>query len=209
MLKAPRVPIAVVFSAPPTSPLSLKGGAVKCQILWTWCDYKCVFLPLISYHANNNTGCVVVRTWVYIRIVVGWLECKGEEEGRSNRDLIEWLPGKLVYSRFLLTTCRPPACPLAMPPRMCVEFTFDGCLMCGCGGNLLNALSYHLPNAIAMVVLQRHAVVMSGVWSHWPYHAPVTSIELQMQGCAKKIICMNTIKAKKVASDINRVSSRP
>ena len=175
---------------------------------------------------------------------VGWLECKGEEEGRGNRDLIEWLPGKLVYSRFLLTTCCPPACPLAMPcpmfgywenllsyhtpnaiamkvrhtarplampPRMCVEFTFDGCLMCGCGGNLLNALSYHVPNAIAMVVLQRHAVVMSGVWSHWPYHAPVTSIELRMQGCGKKIICMNTIKAKKVRyqSDINRISSRP
>ena len=40
------------------------------------------------------------------------IRVRGEEEGRSNRDLIEWLPGKLVYSRFLLTTCRRL---LAMP----------------------------------------------------------------------------------------------
>ena len=167
-------PFAVVFSTPPTNFPSLKGGAVKCQILWTWCDYKCVFLPLISYHANNNTGCVVVRTWVYIRIVVGWLECKGEEEGRSNRDLIEWLPGKLLYSRFLPTTCRRP---LAMP----LESADVGEI------HWAHCRAIYLPNAqIRALHICVHAVVRSGAWNHLPFHAPPTPIELE--GSAKKLV---------------------
>ena len=99
MLKAPRVPIAVVFSAPQLpSPLSQRWSSEMSNPLYM---VENVVFYRSSHIVQITTGCV----WFYIRIV-RWLERWGEEEGRSNRDLIEWLPGKLLYSRFLLTTCR-------------------------------------------------------------------------------------------------------
>ena len=177
MLKAPRVPIAVVFSAPPTSPLSkVEQWNVK-SFVHGWDERapsNVVFYHSSQKYANNNnwmcTG-VVHTLWVYIRIV-RWLECEGEEEGRGNRDLIEWLPGKLVYSRFLPTTSRR-----RMPRRMC-----------GCGGNPLSALSGHLSTQCTNTCTSYMCACSCQVRSMepLPFHAPPTPIELE--GSVKKLV---------------------
>ena len=188
MLKAPRVPIAVVFSAPPTSPLSkVEQWNVK-SFVHGWDERapsNVVFYHSSQKYANNNNWmctAVVHTLWVYIRIV-RWLECEGEEEGRGNRDLIEWLPGKLVYSRFLPTTSRRR--------------------MCGCGGNPLSALSGHLSTQCTNTCTSYMCACSCQVRSMEPSAFPCTANTNWTGGKCQKI---GRMKRQKVASDIHHGS---
>ena len=120
----------------------------------------------------------------YVR--VRWLECEGEEEGRSNRDLIEWLPGKLVYSRFLLTTGRLLQMPrplAASNVRMwgkSVERNVNVQSHC-------NDRATYMCSACSCYVRSMRLLTLS-----------CTSYINWIAGMCQKIICMNTIKGKRL-----------